>query len=194
MDYTTNINDLPLNPSSNDNITFVVNEKASSTNTIMNTQNPVSLDQTTINQIVSGLQQASATGVTQLPSRDIPRLTENIVRDVQIQPNYIPETKHTDYINNENNKPEKIMNDYISTEMAEKQFETMYDKFQTPVLLSVLYFIFQLPILRKMLFNYVPILFSKDGNININGLAFMSIMYGVCYYLVTTIMVQLNHL
>ena len=122
MDYTTNINDLPLNPTSNDNITFVVNEKASSTNTNMNTQNPVSLDQTTINQIVSGLQQASATGVTQLPSRDIPRVTENIVRDVQIQPNYIPETKHTDYINNENNKPEKIMNDYISTEMAEKQF------------------------------------------------------------------------
>lgn len=194
MDYTTNINDLPLNPTSNDNITFVVNEKASSTNTNMNTQNPVSLDQTTINQIVSGLQQASATGVTQLPSRDIPRVTENIVRDVQIQPNYIPETKHTDYINNENNKPEKIMNDYISTEMAEKQFETMYDKFQTPILLSVLYFIFQLPILRKLLFNYIPILFSKDGNININGLAFMSIMYGVCYYLVTTIMVQLNHL
>lgn len=194
MDYTTNINDLPLNPTSNDNITFVVNEKASSTNTNMNTQNPVSLDQTTINQIVSGLQQASATGVTQLPSRDIPRLTENIVRDVQIQPNYIPETKHTDYINNENNKPEKIMNDYISTEMSEKQFESMYDKFQTPLLLSVLYFIFQLPILRKLLFNYIPILFSKDGNININGLAFMSIMYGVCYYLVTTIMVQLNHL
>ena len=194
MDYTTNINDLPLNPTSNDNITFVVNEKASSTNTNMNTQNPVSLDQTTINQIVSGLQQASATGVTQLPSRDIPRVTENIVRDVQIQPNYIPETKHTDYINNENNKQDKIMNDYISTEMSEKQFESIYDKFQTPLLLSVLYFIFQLPILRKMLFNYVPILFSKDGNININGLAFMSIMYGVCYYLVTTIMVQLNHL
>ena len=190
MSNSTNINELPLHPAgsgnTNDNISFVMNDTAASS-----TQS-VSLDQTTINQIVSGLQQASATGVTQLPSRDIPRSTENIVRDPQIQPNYIQPPTRIDYIKNDANNSDEIIEKYIKTETNEQQFDTLYDKFQTPLLLSVLYFIFQLPILKKFLFTYIPMLFSKDGNININGLAFMSIMYGSCYFTITNIMAQLN--
>ena len=189
MANTTNINELPSNPSNtNENISFVVNETS---NNLQN-QNTMSLDQTTINQIVSGLQQASATGITQLASRDIPRSTENITRDSQIQANYIEPPLKKNYINNELNNSNEIIEKYIKTENSERVFESLYDNFQTPLLLSVLYFIFQLPIFRKFLFSYIPILFSKDGNINLNGLVFMSVMYGTCYYTIINIMTQLN--
>ena len=63
-------------------------------------QNPnFSLDQTTISQIVNGLQQAAISGATQLPSRDIPMNTTGHSNDAQIQPNYVPlAERQMDYI------------------------------------------------------------------------------------------------
>jgi len=192
MENTTNINELPLNPSGN-NISFVVNEQQQqSASSQSPQQQSMSLDQSTINQIVSGLQQASVAGATQLPSRDIPRITEQLTNDEQVQPNYIQQKSTVDYIKNDKNTPEEIVEKYIKTEHFDNNIESIYDEIQTPLLLTVLYFIFQLPIFKKYIFYYLPVLFSKDGNINLNGLAFMSIMYGLCYYFINKSMVQLN--
>ena len=78
MSDTTSILDLPTDPAGGNN-NGNVNIQASE----MSKQAPTSmtLDQLTINQIVSGLQQASSTGATQLPSRDIAMNTNNIVQD-----------------------------------------------------------------------------------------------------------------
>lgn len=203
MANTTNIHELPLNPvgGNSSNVSFVANEQntrpESNSNQNGNVQQmqSMTLDQTTINQIVSGLQQASVAGVTQLPSRDIPRSTESIVNDEQIQPNYIQSTANVDYIKKEKkNEPENIVERYIKTEHIENSLDSAYNEMQTPLLLIVLYFIFQLPIFKKTLFHYIPFLFSKDGNINLNGLAFMSIMYGVTYYFLNKLMTQLNNI
>jgi hypothetical protein len=191
MENTTNINELPLNPSGN-NISFVVNEQQQSASSQSPQQQSMSLDQSTINQIVSGLQQASVAGATQLPSRDIPRITEQLTNDEQVQPNYIQQKSTVDYIKNDKNTPEEIVEKYIKTEHFDNNIESIYDEIQTPLLLTVLYFIFQLPIFKKYVFYYLPVLFSKDGNINLNGLAFMSIMYGLCYYFINKSMDQLN--
>jgi hypothetical protein len=43
-----------------------------------------------INELVSGLQRASASGLTTLQSRDIPMNTMNMMNDPQIQPNFVP--------------------------------------------------------------------------------------------------------
>ena len=53
---------------------------------------PAQLSKESINQIVSGLQEASANGLTNLPSRDIP-MTNNahITQDQQQKPNFVPE-------------------------------------------------------------------------------------------------------
>jgi hypothetical protein len=58
----------------------------------------------------------------------------------------------------------------------------MYNEIQTPLLLSVLYFLFQLPFFRKFLYGYFPILFSNDGNLNINGFMFSSVLFGLIFY------------
>ena len=43
-----------------------------------------------MNEMISGLQRASASGMTNLPSRDIPMTTSNMMNDAQIKPNFIP--------------------------------------------------------------------------------------------------------
>jgi hypothetical protein len=43
-----------------------------------------------MNEMISGLQRASASGMTNLPSRDIPMNTSNIMNDAQINTNFIP--------------------------------------------------------------------------------------------------------
>ena len=186
MANTTSINDLPLNPSGGGEIHMTAIDKQPSQQQQQQQQpgEHMKLDQTTINQIVSGLQAASVAGITQLPSRDIPRSIEPLTQDPHVQPNYISPPTQKDYIK-ESETTEEMINKHSRREEKDRQSEQLYDELQTPALLSILYFLFQLPILRRLLFQYIPVLFSSDGNININGLGFMSVLFGLSYYLIT---------
>jgi len=192
---TTSILDLPTNPANGGNISNNISMTASEANTVvqqnnMNTNtNSVSLDQTTINQIVNGLQHASVSGATQLPSRDIPMNTSSLTHDVNITPNFIPPVpvqNRNDYIQNYQESSE-IINDYNYSLENNNRLDDLYNEIQVPILLAVLYFLFQLPVFRKYLFSYFPVLFSKDGNLNINGYLFMSSLFGILYYLLNKI-------
>jgi len=141
-----------------------------------------SLDQTTINQIVNGLQQATASGATQLPSRDIPMNTTGHSNDAQVQPNYVPlPERQMDYIKDYEQTNDTIDN-YNKSMNRNNSLDDMYNEIQTPILLAVLYFLFQLPFFRRFLFSYFPILFSNDGNLNINGFLFSSTLFGLLFY------------
>lgn len=189
MSETTSILDLPTDPVSGGNISNNISLKASENQVIsqgqlqgQQSQGAVSLDQTTISQIVNGLQQASATGITQLPSRDIPMITTGHSNDPYIQPNYVPmPPQKNDYIRNFETTEDMIDN-YSRNTQRQNSLDDMYNEIQTPLLLSVIYFLFQLPFFRKFLFTYFPILFSNDGNLNINGFLFMSILFGLLFY------------
>ena len=199
MENSTNIMDLPTDPANGGqtsmngpntgmngpNVKMVATEQQSAS--------PMTLDQTTINQIVSGLQQASASGATQLASRDIPMTTSNIMQDQEVRPNYIPPPppiQTNNYISeheNINQTPYDIMNDYNKNIERNGQLDDIYKEIQVPLLLAVLYFLFQLPIFKKWLFSYFPILFSNDGNFNINGYLFTSVLFSILYYLLDKI-------
>lgn len=188
MSDSTSIMDLPMDPTGGGNmgnISAIAKEKESQSNTVIN--QPMTLDQTTINQIVNTLQQASATGVTQLPSRDMPMNTLNISNDPQIQPNFVPPPQNpTDYINNYE-RTNDMIHDYNIKVSRNDALDEMYSEIQTPLLISVLYFLFQLPFFRKKLFTYFPVLFSTDGNYNLNGHIFTSILFGILFYLLNKI-------
>jgi len=191
MSDTTSILDLPTDPAGGNN-NANVNIQASE----ISKQAPTSmtLDQMTINQIVSGLQQASSTGATQLPSRDIAMTTNNITQDPHIQPNYIPPPPQTqnqmlDYTQ-PNEDPDDIVENYNSNKKYSESLDDMYSEIQTPLLIAALYFLFQLPFFRKYLLSYFPILFSMDGNLNINGFLFMSALFGIMFYLLNKITVH----
>jgi hypothetical protein len=170
---STNILDLPTDPV---NMTLTATEN--------NTQQPsnISLDQSTIHQIVSSLQQASVNGATQLPSRDIPMTTTGHSNDPYVRPNYIPPApNNVDYIQNYEQSA-AMVNNYNRNSQTQNSLDDMYNEIQTPLLLGVLYFLFQLPFFRKLLYTYFPVLFSVDGNMNINGFLFTSVLFGLFFY------------
>lgn len=208
MSSTTNINDLPTDPAGGGNSTGNVSYNPNPTmmsNTNPGAQQPqqsqqppsspssLTLDQTTINQIISGLQIASSAGATQLPSKDIPRSTEGLTHDAQIQPNYMAPATNRDYIV-ENETNDEIVREYSRSASRANKLDDIYDELQIPLLLGVLYFIFQLPVVKKYLFNYLPFLFHVDGNLNINGYLITSALFGLIYYVLSKVMAQLNRI
>jgi hypothetical protein len=188
MSDSTSILDLPTDPVGGGNVSN--NISMSATENVMGSQKQPAnqangtLDEATISQIVSGLQNASRNGATQLPSRDISMSTIGISNDPYVQPNYVPPPQdNTDYIRNYEQTSDMI-NDYNKNARDSNSLDDMYNEIQVPLLLAVMYFLFQLPFFRKMLFGYFPILFSTDGNMNINGFLFTSALFGMLYYLI----------
>lgn len=183
---TTSIHDLPTDPmgSNSNNISMSASEKPLQ-------QIGMSLDQSTISQIVNGLQQASVAGATMLPSRDIPQNTQHHTQDAHIQPNYIPPPTNTDYINDQRDAAEYI-HSHDREEQTKNSLDAIYNELQTPLLISILYFLFQLPILKQNLFKYIPLLCHNDGNYNLNGLLFTSVAFGFLFFSLSKTMKQIN--
>ena len=205
MSNTTNISDLPSDPTgsgltnvNNGNISMSIQESMQNQNIQMQStmqqqtagqNSSLSLDQSTINQIVNGLQKATVNGLTQLPSRDIPRTTDAITNDPQIQPNYIPEPNKNqmrdDYINQMQRlqqSTDEIIDENTKKTNFSNSLDNLYEEIQTPLLLAILFFLFQLPIFKKYLFLYLPFLFFNDGNYNLKGYIIISILFGSLYY------------
>lgn len=205
MSNTTNIFDLPVDPAGGgggggpvQNMSLNANEVRPAQQQqppISNTNGPPPLDQNTINHIVSGIQQASSSGATQLPSRDMPTSTSHIAQDVQVQANYVPPPppQHSDYIQQYEDNNE-IVDDYYDTQKRNASLDSMYDELQTPLLLGVLFFLFQLPFFKKYLFAYMPMLFLNDGNYNIYGFVFMSAFFAFVYYILSKTMNNINNI
>jgi hypothetical protein len=187
MNESTSILDLPTDPVGGGSVSNNISINASEQ--ISQAQSPnLSLDQTTINQIVSGIQQASVSGATLLPSRDIPMITTNLSTDSQVQPNYVPlpPKNSVDYIKDYEDADDMI-DSYNKNANRQNSLDDMYNEIQTPLLLAVLYFLFQLPFFRKFLYSYFPVLFSNDGNLNVNGFGFTSILFGLIFYILNKV-------
>jgi hypothetical protein len=150
-----------------------------------------------MNEMISGLQRASASGMTALPSRDIPMNTSNMMNDAQIKPNFIPnpQAQHAQQVNqygqrpvSSNNYIEEHDQDMTSEEKYKKSqnvnsnAENIYKLIQVPVIVGILYFAFQLPVTRKYILKFIPSVFNADGNYNISGLIFMSALFASSFF------------
>ena len=187
---TTSIDSLPLSPQTNDNIrmdTYEQNVKIPNPTQALQQErdNDPSVMQKNLNQFVTGIQQASAAGMTALPSRDIPQNQQHLSQDVNIQPNYIPppQTEY-DYIRAEQTNDE-IIRAHAQKQERKNSFDVWYDELQTPVLIGILFFLFQLPVIQKQLCRIMPSLFNKDGNPSLSGYVFTSASFaGIYFFLV----------
>jgi hypothetical protein len=167
----TNIQDLPV-------------EGAGVSMSIHETSAADKLDQSTISQIVNGLQQASMSGATSLPSRDIPMTTEQLTTDSFIQPNYVPPPSVQNYIENEKDDIQR----YYMAEKKSNTLDSLYDEIQGPLLIGIMYFLFQLPVFKRSVYQYCPYLCFVDGSFNFQGLLFVSALFGFLYYVLTKTM------
>ena len=149
------------------------------------------MDQRTLQELVSGVQRASSAGMTALPSRDIPRDSLQMQHDEQIKPNYIPQPpphpQHPtdgDYIKRYETSDDVQRNNRREQNKMDT-LEAIYTEFQMPILLGVLYFIFQMPVIRTHVLQIIPSMFNRDGNLNLIGLIATSSAYAIMYYVIT---------
>ena len=215
MSDTTNISDLPTAQLSNNTSNNVLlekkelpkaNTKESSVSitkenikvpNIINNENKKretelnnNLQPNVMNELVNGLQQASMKGMTSLPSRDIPRDTNHITQDETTKPNYIPKANNFDYIS-EHEKKEDIINKHVINANKQDTFDYLFEELQTPVLISLLYYLFKQPFIEKLLLKYFPVFFKKSGHFKWYGSLIMSLLFGATYYSFNTFF---NHL
>lgn len=121
-----------------------------------------------------------------LPSRDIPQDTTEYTQDEQIQPNFIPRPAPSiqDYVRDQEKTTEKNMREYQEKKKRENHLDSLITEFQTPIIVALLFFIFQMPIVSTLVFKRIPFLtlYNDDGNFNFNGLLFKSALFGIAYY------------
>ena len=136
-----------------------------------------------MNEFVTGIQQASASGATNLPSRDIPQNTVHFA-DEQVKPNFVPDKEQSDYIQNTDTEQE-ILARRMKNQNSRDSLEILYDEFQIPIIIGLLFFIFQLPVVRSKFLSIFPSLHNKDGNPNLTGFILTSLFFGICYYVIS---------
>jgi hypothetical protein len=120
-----------------------------------------------------------------LPSRDINMNTDFYTQDEQIQPNYIPQSlSNTDFVRDSENLTASKIEKHQSSGYRAKMIDSMIHEFQTPILIALLYFLFQMPYLNTIVFSKFSFLnlYHSDGNINFYGLFLKSILFGISFY------------
>ena len=185
---STSIDSLPNENKGTNNVVLKVKE---SNQVISQTSNaptaapapaaaPNTLSQESINEIVRGIQTASQNNLTALPSRDIPMDTQHITNDNTVRPNYVPETTN-DYIQEENDLQSLLAKNKNKEEHRDR-LDHLYDELQTPLFAMLLFFLFQLPFVDKLMVKYIPSAFAKDGNANLSGYILKTVLYGLFFY------------
>jgi hypothetical protein len=134
-------------------------------------------DTTNIKDLMKGVDEAKLNGGLDLPSRDIPISSANVVIDDKTQVNYIGDA--TKYLIE---KPA-----YIKKQRMHMTLYDIYDEFNGVVLLSLLYYTFNMPVLKSYIFKNITCLFKSDGNYNTIGMIIMSIMFGALYYVLSKV-------
>ena len=196
MSDTTNLADLPSDPQAgggSENIVLQTNERAAQYNPVVEESaiQPVKADEQKImNEFVSGIQQASASGAMSLPSRDVPQNTVHF-SDEEVKPNFVPQTEQqSDYIQNTDTEQD-ILSRRMNNQNSKDSLEILYDEFQIPIIIGLLYFIFQLPVVRGKFLSMLPSLYNGYGNPNLTGYILNSLFFGVSYYVISK---SLHHL
>ena len=190
MADTTAIDDLPSDPHVSENKIIMEKKETPDYENMMksaegpsNPSVPSAIEnQKMMNELVSGIQQASASGATSLPSRDIPMNAGTHQQDVQVQPNFVPTNQNDDYIMDQDNPTDYLLDNARNNK--KDSLEILLENLQTPILLGVLYFIFQLPVVNKQLFRLFPAFFGKDSNPNLGGFLFISVLFALSYFLI----------
>jgi len=183
---STNIDDLP-GATDNAKANRVVLEKTEINNTVAQPSSPpvaptsAELSSESINKIVMGIQQASATGMTQLPTSHIPMQSQQHMQDPQVKPNYVPPVEKKDYIE-QHDTIQSLMQQNKNTKEEQDKLDILYSELQMPIIVMALFFIFQMPFFQKKFQKLFPTLFLKDGHHNISGYLVKTVLFGGIFY------------
>jgi len=123
-----------------------------------------------------------------LPSHDIPMDTTLYAQDEEIKANYIPKPKTTvpveDYIKKYDDSESATVRDHEIKKYRKDWMESIFHSYQQPLLLIVLYFIFQMHVFSRLMFYYLgkwKILFKEDGALSLYGIVMKSVLFTGTY-------------
>ena len=175
---TSDIDNLPNELKPAENIKMSVSETNNTNNNVI-----TELSKESISQIVNGLQEASNSQLTGLPSKHIPNQNSQVSFDPNVKVNYIPKTdeERSNYIDDDDTFEDMIQKSK-QKENNTARLEEIYDEFQTPILGMVLYFLMQLPYIQKLFIKNLPSLFNKDGFHTLSGYLVQSALFGIAFY------------
>ena len=143
-------------------------------------------------QHINGIQQAAMMNNNMdLPSRDIPTNTNHMMQDIQIQPNYLPSGGQTNFI--DNRVSHDLINDYNhkqNTILNNNDF--IYDQLKIPIIISILFFIFNFNTVNDNLNAIFPSLFKSDTTLKTSGYAFKSMLFGMSYYSLNNLLIYFS--
>lgn len=134
-------------------------------------------------QVQQEVNNVATSGVLKLPERDVPRESTHITQDQQTKPTYVPDGPD-DYIKHYQTH-EEVQHIHKKREEKKSKEDALFKELQTPILVALLYFLFQLPVVNSKLMKHIPKLFKNDGNLNTQGYLFNSVLFGSSYYLFT---------
>jgi hypothetical protein len=179
---STNIDDLPNAASQeNANMNMYVSEKNTDYNPSYDTEKPPTIDNKSVNDILSQTNHVAMSGALELPMRDVPRNAHNINLDEQVNTEYMHDRHRADYIQNwEDNQ--QIMYDQQRSDIQLDNMEVVYEQFQLPILIMMIYFFFHLPVVNKWFHRTFTFCFMKDGNMNFQGYVLKSFLFALLFY------------
>ena len=216
MSDTTSIDDLPLSSQTaglggnygggggGGGAPLIYSPNVSTDPSFQNQQHPQQIPGNVMNEVLQGVQRASANGMTMIPTRDIPMNPNSFTHDDQARPNYVPPYEggggagagagaggERDYIR-EHTSMENIVRANARQSNQLDSLEAIYYDLQMPILLGVLYFIFQMPVFRAQLLHFLPSLFGEDGNFKMIGLIATSSMFASSFFVIMKIFNKLG--
>lgn len=120
-----------------------------------------------------------------LQSRDVPLSQHHITHDENIKANYIPPSSevNNDYIKEELNR-EKIIQEYEKQKERESIIDKLYSELSIPFIISLLFFIFQLPFFKMYFLKFIPLLHNNDGTLKLSGLLLQTLIFCSLTYII----------
>ena len=118
-------------------------------------------------------------------NRGVPQDTTAYQHDEQVIANHIPMPKlTTDYLREYEEKLKSLSVEHQKAKHQESLLTSVYDEMQIPILIGVMFFMFQMPFVNSAMFKYLSFMkiYNEDGNLNLYGMVFKSIVFGLLYF------------
>jgi hypothetical protein len=137
-------------------------------------------------QVASG---QGLTNISQVPTHhastsqqhtiDTQAMANNLEKSEELEKKRVRFTED-DYIKNY-----QVPNTTEATGDTRATAETLFEQFKIPIIVGLLYYIFEMPAIQKLLLKAFPKMFKSDANINDYGALLMAIIFGTLYYGIT---------
>lgn len=135
-----------------------------------------------------------------LQSRDIPMSQQMLIQDEQTQPNYVPEqepnkkAKTVRFVEEANEKMKVQEENSKSTRRQVIVFDEILDAIHIPIILALLFVVFQMPSINTKLYAFMPSLFLKEGKVGVSGMAVKGLLFAGLYVLLNQVVLFLTSL